>query len=225
MKIPIRSADDSPQSEGPQSEGLQSEGLHDTAPEVPEGSSAPVAEPAVAPPAAEAVQSEARLQELEAALAEKTQEYEATHEQLLRLMAEFDNYRKRMTRQQEEARQLAMADLVIALLPGLDNLQRALSAARQDAAPSSAAIAEGVSMVLRHFQEALAKVGVHEVQTQGQPFDPTRHEAVDTVHVPASEDGLIVEEVQRGYLLRERLLRPAKVIVGKAEADVNAGGA
>jgi molecular chaperone GrpE len=86
-------------------------------------------------------------------------------------------------------------------------------------------IAEGVNMVLRQLKEALDKVGVREVQTQGLEFDPTRHEAVDTINVPASDDGLIVEEVQRGYLLHERLLRPAKVVVGRAEHDANPGGA
>jgi molecular chaperone GrpE len=215
MKIPIRSADE-----------IQKEpGQENAAPEVSEGSSEPLAEPAVASHAEEAVRPEIRVQTLEAALAEKTQEYDATREQLLRLMADFDNYRKRMTRQSDEARQFAMADLVVALLPGFDNLQRALNAARQDAAPSSAAIAEGVSIVLRQFKEALAKVGVREIQTEGQPFDPTRHEAVDTMRVPASEDGLIIEEAQRGYMLNERLLRPAKVVVGKAEGDANPGGA
>jgi molecular chaperone GrpE len=165
------------------------------------------------------------VQELEAALAKKTQEYEATREQLLRLMADFDNYRKRTTRQYEEARQVATADLVIALLPGLDNLERALNAAHRDIAHSSAMIAEGVDMVLRQLKEALGKVGVREVQTQGLAFDPTRHEAVDIVNVPASDDGLIVEEVQRGYLLHERLLRPAKVVVGRAKHDANPEGA
>jgi molecular chaperone GrpE len=140
-------------------------------------------------------------------------------------MADFDNYRKRTTRQHEETRQYATADLVIALLPGVDNLERALNAAGQDFNPSSARIAEGVSMVLRQLKEALGKVGVREVQTQGLAFDPTRHEAVDLVSVPASDDGLIVEEVQHGYLLHERLLRPAKVVVGRAERDVNPGGA
>jgi molecular chaperone GrpE len=215
MKIPIRNADDPPRDEGQQS----------AAPKVPGEASEALAEPEAAPAAEEPVQPDVRVQELEAALAQKTQEYDATREQLLRLMADFDNYRKRMTRQYEEARQFATADLVVALLPGLDNLQRALSAARQDATPGSVAIVEGVGMVLRQFQEALAKVGVREVQTEGQPFDPTRHEAVDTVPVPASEDGLIVEEVQRGYLLRERLLRPAKVVVGKAERDAKPEGA
>lgn len=140
-------------------------------------------------------------------------------------MADFDNDRKRMNRQSEETRQFAVADVVTALLPGFDNLERALSAARHNAASTSASIAEGVDMVLRQFKEALAKVGVREVQTQGQPFDPTRHEAVDTVRVPASDEGVIVEETQRGYLLNDRLLRPAKVIVGKAERDANQGGA
>jgi molecular chaperone GrpE len=215
MKIPIYSADDD----------RAGEGTPNPASEAPEASSSASAEPTAAPPVEQAVPPEVRIQELEAALAHKTRDYEATQEQVLRLMADFDNYRKRMTRQAEEARQFAVADLVLALLPGVDNLERAVTAARQDATPSSAMIAEGVGMVLRQLREALAKVGVREVSTQGLPFDPARHEAVDIVGVPASEDGMIVGEVQRGYLLHERLLRPAKVVVGKAEDDANPGGA
>jgi molecular chaperone GrpE len=215
MKIPIHSGDDRHEDE--QEPRAASEG--------PEGASEAMVEPVV-PPAAEAsTPPHERVQELEAALAKKTQEYEATREQLLRLMADFDNYRNRMARQSEETRQFAMAELVIALLPGIDNLDRALSAARQDSAPSSAIIAEGVSMVLRQFKEALGKIGVREVQTQGLSFDPTRHEAVDIVSVPAPNDGMVVAEVQRGYLLHERLLRPAKVVVGRAERHVNPEGA
>jgi molecular chaperone GrpE len=215
MKIPIYSSDERPGAE-PQPR---------PASEVPEGASEEEVDPGVAPAMEESAPPDVHLQELEAALAKKTQESEATREQLLRLMADFDNYRKRTTRQHEEAKQFATADLVVALLPGLDNLERALNAARQDLAPSSAMIAEGVSMVLRQLKEALGKVGVREVPTEGLAFDPTRHEAVDIVSVPASDDGLIVEEVQRGYLLHERLLRPAKVVVGRAERDANPGGA
>jgi molecular chaperone GrpE len=215
MKIPIHSGDDRPEDEPEPS----------AAPEGSEGASEAMVDPVVPPAADESAPPDARVQELEAALAKKTQEYEATREQLLRLMADFDNYRKRMTRQSEETRQFAMADLVIALLPGIDNLDRALSAARRDSAPSSASIAEGVSMVLRQLKEALGKVGVREVQTQGVSFDPTRHEAVDIVRVPVPDDGKVVAEVQRGYLLHERLLRPAKVVVGKAERNVNPEGA
>lgn len=214
MKIPIYSGDDQP-------EAAQEPG---PAFEVPKDASEAMVDPVVAPATAEPAAADVLVQELEAALAQKTQEHETTREQLLRLMADFDNYRKRTTRQHEEARQYAAADLVIALLPGLDNLQRALNAAGQDLAPSSARIAEGVSMVLRQLKEALGKVGVREVQTQGLTFDPTRHEAVDIVSVPATDDGLIVEEVQHGYLLHERLLRPAKVVVGRADRDATPGG-
>jgi molecular chaperone GrpE len=215
MKIPIHDADDSPQDERRRHDGPEGHGA----------SPAPMAEPDLVSPPEEVTAQPERVQALETALAEKTHECAATREQLLRLMADFDNYRKRMNRQSEEARQFAVADVVKALLPGFDNLERALTAARHSAAPTSASIAEGVDMVLRQFREALAKVGVSEVQTQGQPFDPTRHEAVDTVSVPASHEGLIVEETQRGYLLNDRLLRPAKVIVGKAERNANQGGA
>jgi molecular chaperone GrpE len=213
MKIPIDSGDDQPGGEPAPS----------MAAEAPEGSSTESVESNVAPPVEESAPPDVQVQELEAALARKTQECDATRDQLLRLMADFDNYRKRTTRQSEEARQFAIADLVIALLPGIDNLERAQSAAAEDLAPSSAMIAEGVSMVLRQLKDALGKVGVREVQTQGLSFDPTHHEAVDMVSVPASEDGMIVAEVQRGYLLHERLLRPAKVVVGRAERNVNSG--
>lgn len=214
MKIPIYSGDERPEAE-PEPRPTS---------EVPAGASEAEVAPVVVPAAEESAPPEAHIQELEAALAKKTQEYEATREQLLRLMADFDNYRKRTTRQHEEARQFATADMVITLLPVLDNLERALNAARQDLAPSSAMIAEGVGMVLRQLKEALGKVGVREIPTQGLAFDPTRHEAVDIVSVPTSDDGLIVEEAQRGYLLHERLLRPAKVVVGRAERDANPGG-
>jgi molecular chaperone GrpE len=218
MKIPIYSGDDKPAASPEPTPAF------DAAAGEPAGVADVANTSAGEEPAPSQVPGE-RLQALEAALAQKAQECEATREQLLRLMADFDNYRKRMNRQHEEARQFATADLVLALLPGLDNLERALNAAGRDLAPSSAMIAEGVGMVLRQFREALGKAGVREVPTQGLAFDPTRHEAVDTVSVPVSDDGLIVEEVQRGYLLQERLLRPAKVVVGRAERDANPGGA
>jgi molecular chaperone GrpE len=215
MKIPIYSGDDPHAGEQPPR----------AASEEPEESSEGLGDREVSPAADQCAPSDRRIQALEADLAKKTQEHDATREQLLRLMADFDNYRKRMTRQHEEVRQFAIADLVTTLLPGLDNLERALSAARQDIAPSSATIVEGVNMVLRQLKEALGKAGVRDVPTQGLAFDPTRHEAVDIVSVPAPEDGMIVEEVQRGYLLHDRLLRPAKVVVGRAEADANPEGA
>jgi molecular chaperone GrpE len=214
MKIPIRSGDDDHDGEAQET----------AEPQAPEGSSELPEASVAAPPVPEPTALEVRLQELEAALDKKAKEYGAVHDQLLHLMADFDNYRKRMTRQYEEAKQFATADLVSELLPGLDNLERALAAARQDATPSSTLIAEGVGMVLKQFKEALAKVGVRDIVVQGQPFDPTRHEAVEVVAAPPHQDGMIVEEVQRGYMVYDRLLRPAKVVVGKADRDSSHGG-
>jgi molecular chaperone GrpE len=215
MRIPIYSGDDQP-------EAAQEPG---PAAEAPQGASEARVDPDGTGAEAESPPANVQVQALEAALAQKTQEYDALRERLLRLTADFDNYRKRTTRQHEEARQFAIADLVVTLLPGLDNLERALNAAERDLTANSAVIVEGVGMVLRQLKDALSKAGVREVQTQGLAFDPTRHEAVDTVSVPPSDDGLIEEEVQRGYLLHERLLRPAKVVVGRAERDAHSGGA
>ena len=163
--------------------------------------------------------------DLDALLADVKRERDEYLELAQRARADFENYRKRAAREAQEAERRGKAAIARELLPALDNLERALNAAGQDVAPSSAKIAEGVRMVLRQLKEALGKVGVREVQTQGLAFDPTRHEAVDIVGVPASDDGRIVEEVQHGYLLHERLLRPAKVVVGRAERDATAGGA
>ncbi|MBI3329191.1 MAG: nucleotide exchange factor GrpE [Nitrospinae bacterium] len=215
MRIPILSGDDHHEGEGQRtSAGDNPEGL-------PNSSSAHAFTPLVE----ESVPADVRLQELEAELAQKRKDYDAMREQLLRLGAEIDNYRKRMARQFEEVKQFAASDLVLGLLPGLDNLERALAAARQDLSPSGAKIAAGVEMVLRQFKGALAKAGVKELEARRQPFDPTRHEAIEIVTVPAGDDGMVLEEVQRGYLMHDRVLRPSKVVVGKAEKDVNRGGA
>ncbi|MBI3328842.1 MAG: nucleotide exchange factor GrpE [Nitrospinae bacterium] len=211
MKIPIVYGDDHPPGEGQEGKN-------------PEGSSPSFDMPSAEPPAEVPIPSEVRVQELEAALAQKTREHATVHEQLLRLGAEFDNYRKRMARQFEDAKRFAGSDVVIGLLPGLDNLERALTAARQDVSPSGALIAQGVEMVLQQFKGALAHSGVQEVEARGKPFDPTRHEAVGVVPVSPGEDGTVVEEVQRGYLLHERVLRPARVVVGKADKEANRGG-
>lgn len=215
MRIPIRSGDDPPEGAGPEAyarsaeeESSKASGLRDTV-----------------PPAPEALPADMRLPEIEAQLAQKTREHDAMREQLLRLSAEFENYRRRMTRQSEEVKQYATTNLIVELLPGLDNLERALEAARLDPSSSASKIAEGVELVLKQLQGALAKVGVRVLHAHGQPFDPTQHEAVARAPVPPSEDGLVVEELQRGYMLHNRLLRPAKVVVGKTEESPAHGGA
>ena len=215
MKIPIRSGDDGDETEEAQAADLEVR-----------SASSDLSEPrAAASPPSPAAPADIRVPELEAALIKMTQDHAETREQLLRLMADFDNYRKRMSRQFEEGKQSGTRELVNAFLPGLDNLERALAAAQQDTSVSSRTIVAGVSMVLKQLIDALAKVGVRPLQVLGEPFDPTRHEAVEVVAVPLNEDGLIREDVQRGYTIHDRLLRPAKVVVGKGTQEASHGGA
>lgn len=145
----------------------------------------------------------------EAALAELQQRY-------LRLQADFENYRKRTRREQEELSRMASARLVKDLLPVLDNLELALAAA---AGAEKEDLATGVEMTLRHFREILSREGLTQVVALGQPFDPELHEAVAREETTEPEKiNQVVEEFRRGYTLHGKLLRPAMVKVAVAAA-------
>ena len=130
-------------------------------------------------------------------------------DQLLRARAEFDNYRKRMAREAERTRQVAAESLIRDMLPVVDHLELALKHA--DDHPG--ALGEGVSMVLRQFQESLGKHGVQPIPAVGQPFDPNVHEAVMQRESEDAPPDSVVEEFQKGYRLGQMVLRPAKVVV------------
>jgi molecular chaperone GrpE len=142
----------------------------------------------------------------EKAVAEK-QEF---HERLLRTQAELENFRKRLQREKEEFLQLATADLVRALLPTLDGLERALEK-RDPSVPEQ--FYQGMELIYRQLLEVLTRAGLARIETEGRFFDPLYHEAVETVEAPGRLDHEIVEELQRGYKLKHRLLRPAMVKV------------
>jgi molecular chaperone GrpE len=133
----------------------------------------------------------------------------AGRERLLRLQADFDNFKKRIEREQEDFRRMATLRLVTALLPVLDNFERALASA----AGGDGALLSGVELIHRQMLEALRKEGLRPVEVLGQPFDPSVHEAVATDAAPGRPPNSVVEEFQRGYFLHERLLRPALVRV------------
>lgn len=168
---------------------------------------------ASAPPAPEAP--------AEAAADPKAQEIARLSDRLLRLAAEFENYKKRVARDRAEVVRVANEELLLELLPVLDNLERALAAARQT--DSTEALAEGVDLVLRLFQGVLERAGVKPIDSVGQPFDPTVHQAVTAVESPEVPDQTVVEEVQRGYWLHAKVLRPAMVKVAKAAAPAGSG--
>ncbi len=146
----------------------------------------------------------------------------ASRDRLLRLQADFENLRKRIEREQAEFRGIATIRLVTELLPVLDNLERALASERPEG--DSDAFRAGVELIHRQFVEALRKEGLRRVDALGQPFDPEVHEAVATETAAGLPANLVIEEIQRGYFLRDRLLRPAlvKVTVGEETGD---GGA
>ena len=156
-------------------------------------------------------EEEAVEQEVDA-LAEVTRERDVYLDNLQRLKAEFDNYRKRAARDQESLVARAHERLVKELLPVLDDLERALEAAADH---EEAKLEEGVRLVHRELVEALAREGLVEVETEGQ-FDPHVHEAL--LSQPSDrDDGAVLEVLQKGYRLGDRVLRPARVVVSQSE--------
>ena len=134
----------------------------------------------------------------------------------LRSQADLDNYRKRAAREKEEAFRFANASLVEQLLPILDNFELGLSAAREAAAPS--ALLDGMGMILRQLQDVLRDAGVQAVEAEGTEFDPNIHEAITQEASDTAPEGQVLRQLRRGYRLRERLLRPANVIISSGPA-------
>ena len=137
-------------------------------------------------------------------------ERDALLDRLARLQAEFDNSRKRAVREQQEFREFAAADVIKNFLPTLDSFERALKA-NADASD----FRNGVELIYRQFQDALQKVGVQPIAAMGQPFDPRIHEAIEMVDTTDVPDHHVLDELQRGYKYKERLLRPAMVRVAR----------
>ena len=137
----------------------------------------------------------------------------------LRSVADLDNYRKRVAREKEELARFTSERIVAALLPALDNLERAIDAAQTHGAENSSLL-EGLTQVYNQFRRTLVEFGLQEIIVgAGQPFDPNLHEAVGQVNSAAHPQGHVIEQLQRGYKLADRLLRPARVVVSKGLLD------
>jgi molecular chaperone GrpE len=137
-------------------------------------------------------------------------ERDALLDRLARLQAEFDNARKRAAREQQEFREFAAADVIKNFLPILDSFERALKAGGD-----ASDFRNGVELIYRQFQDALQKAGVQPIVAVGQMFDPRVHEAIEMVDTTEVPDHHVLDELQRGYKYKERLLRPAMVRVAR----------
>jgi molecular chaperone GrpE len=151
---------------------------------------------------------------LSAKLAETETELAELKDKYLRALAESENARKRIRHQSEENIRLQREAMLRDLLPIVDNLERAVDAARGGGNGKS--IVEGVEMVLHSMREFLRSHGVTPLTAVGEPFDPARHEAIDTVHSDVHPPNTVVDEMHRGYQIGERILRPARVTVSRA---------
>jgi len=151
---------------------------------------------------------------------QKTQEVLARFEQLRKqLQSETDETRQRLNRAADERAQREKADFIAGLLPVLDNLQRATEAADVGSSPDD--IAKGIRQTASSFENALAAAGVEPIDAVGETFNPELHEAVETVEVAPEEEGKVIAQHTRGYKIGDRLLRPARVKVGRYSERAN----
>jgi len=161
----------------------------------------------------------AEFERISAQLAEKEKELTEFKDKYLRALADSDNARKRMRQQSEESVRLQRENLLRDLLPIVDNLERAVAAARGGG--NGKPIVEGVEMVLRSMLDFLRGHGVTQLSVVGEPFDPQRHEAIAQVESSQHPPNTVLEEHHRGYLIGDRMLRPARVSVVKSGSEEN----
>jgi molecular chaperone GrpE len=160
-----------------------------------------------------AATTDSELDHLRQELAAKELEAKTNYDRFLRQVAELDNVKKRSAREREEISRFANEALIKDLLPVVDNLERAV--AHASGSGNGKPLVEGVEMVLKGLLDVLAKHGVTQISAVGQPFDPSKHEAMAQVESESHESNSVVEELHKGYTLRDRLLRPALVSVAK----------
>ncbi len=155
--------------------------------------------------------SEKELKELREALAAREEELAAYKDKVLRLAAEMENLRKRLEKEKEEHLRFANENLIKQLLPVIDNLERSIEHARQS--ESVAGLIEGVEMTLKGFIEVLEQFGCKIIEAEGAPFDPMYHEAIQKQESEDVPENRIICQYQKGFMMNDRLLRPAKVVV------------
>ncbi len=152
------------------------------------------------------------VEELKRELEELKKERDELYDRLLRTHAELDNFRKRIQRELERAKELANEAIIKEILIVLDNFERALESLEKS--ENTESFVEGVKLIYKQLKETLKKFGVEEIEAEGKEFDPNVHEAIMQVE-DEEKDNIVVQEVQKGYKLKGKLIRPSKVIVSR----------
>jgi molecular chaperone GrpE len=145
------------------------------------------------------------------------EENKSLHDRLLRALADAENLRRQIEQTIAQARQYAISDFARALLTVVDNLERTVEAAQKHSptAVDNSALLEGVQATLREFLQTLERFGVRQIDAQGKSFDPNFHETIVAIADPSQPPGTVIQVVEQGYTVGDRLLRPARVVVSK----------
>ena len=176
----------------------------------------PPTEPAEAPSAPDAsVLTPAQIEELIAQAAKADEHWD----RLLRQTADLENFKKRAARERQEAIKFANESMLEKLVPVLDSFDMALAAANQPQTNTADSLKAGVSMIATQLKAALTESGLEEINSLGAPFDPNWHEAVSQQESAEAPEGQVVQQLRKGYKLRDRLLRPAMVVIAKKPAE------
>ncbi|MBE0432376.1 nucleotide exchange factor GrpE [candidate division WOR-3 bacterium] len=149
----------------------------------------------------------------------KDEEIKTFKDRYLRALADLDNYRKRMEREYENMRQYSQVEFFRKIIPVLDSFDRAVNDVSTDSNTEN--YAQGVEMIYRQLRDTLRSMGLEEFSSLGEIFDPARHEAVATVVSDDKPENTVVEEVSKGYVIRDRIIKPAKVLVSKQDEGGN----
>lgn len=169
------------------------------------------AEAETADAAQEPSQEQASLSPEQQEIEQLKQQADEHYQRLLRAQADFDNFRRRTRQEKEEFAKYASLKVVEQLLPVVDNFERALAAGKES--NDYDALLKGVDMIFRQLDQVLAAEGLKPMEAVGQPFNPEYHQAIMQVESDEHEEGIVVEELQKGYLLKDKVLRPAMVKV------------
>ena len=153
------------------------------------------------------------LAELQTKLEAMEEEAKKNHEKLLRTLADFENYKKRITRETQDFAKYSHESLVKELLPVIDDFDRILEHLPAESSAAIQSLTDGVQLTHRHFMTVLKKLGLHQLETAGKKFDPHFHEALSQIASENHDEGEIISCERKGYLLHDRLIRPALVVV------------